>query len=443
MINDKKLKEFLELQGIELTQDEKNRIMAIFQKQEEMKKNSPHEKLLQNYRQSTDEQMIAARNAFRPVLNTLMNAYFPYGDKEKPFKTCLTGKTTPYSSDLIKIIFSNKDISQYFKSFVFDMKHKHNSNYEMTKNKNIHFPTTINSKTGGFIFRFFDIVQKAINKYHQQSLQNIDASEQVLESIFVPQIEQGCGCCNKNFYVSLDIENRTIVETAIEEELCPYMNQEGEEDNSYKARISFPSGKALLYHQSFGEVNKLIDFSTNHDLYQQHPIPRAGHITLNTMGGQRTIANLNAIARNIGIIFGSEGYKKIQKNKDGSILIGFDNKDQENYKESHFCTDYWAYSVMDETVAKEIFGPQYKKSNPIEFDIEPGTYDIQTIFYGDDYEKHLRNKTLKNKYARSNISQPEAVLKKVSDETYPMPFTEDELRKYIPIRPKNLINQIT
>lgn len=375
-----------------------------------------------NSHQDYDEEVMAVQEELRKLLPKLHQEYYNLKDGKKK---------NPHSQKIIKILFSNKTISNFFKSFVFDMKNGHNGSYENKKIKNIHFPTSLNlGDSGGFIFRFLDNVYDAISIYHNTEKRDNALENMVIHRILTGKIFSGCGCCNRDNKVILNFKERTIIEA--DDKKCSYINQEGESANSFKVRMSFPTGKGVLLKDRTTHVHNMLNFRETHFLQQKHKIPLSGDITLNTQGGQRAIANLNAIEHNVGIVFGTEGYKQIQTHKDSSTLIGFNDK-SENYKEEHFFCDYWAYAIMDKSIAQKILGDEYNEAKVVEFDIAPGTYDLRTIFYGDDYEKFIKKKVLKNQYTRANIKKPEAVLIKVSDEKELIPFTPEQLSEYIPV----------
>lgn len=330
----------------------------------------------------------------------------------------------------INALFACKAFVEYFQSFKFNMTNGHHGNDEYTNDKNI--SVSFNPEDQFSLnMMFLRNYQESIHKNIKSLIKNEITEQQIdwlIDKIFLPQIEMGCAFCSNSDDLTFNHEKQTV--ETFQKIKCSYENQDGVNFNSYKARIVIPTGKLVLFANGSAELNKTTRSENMYNLFKKSAFPSI-ELSYNTIVGQRAIANLFANTLNIGITTNAEGLIAMDKTSNGNYLFGHpsDKNNTPSIQSSH-----WLNVIADWDYAKAAFETENKgkkKAKKFEdcefivFDVEPGTYDMETLLEEDPVsETPVSNK----------LSDISFTLRKVSDITEFTPMDKKSLKEYMKIQ---------
>lgn len=266
-----------------------------------------------------------------------------------------------------KTFFGIPEIAAYFGSFIFNMKNQHSGKYELSINKKIHFPTSVEDKHNSAIFRFMDCVDEAFKKATFDSQKNLVNKEEIIRNIFLPQIWNGCGYCNSNNFVTFNHSTGTVDE--VSEKKCSFAKK----DVSKQVSEITTTGKLIFCN----DVRNLFSFKDTLDKISAWGIENNVSTYVNTWEGQQ--GNMQAYANlfNVGYIQAGNHGACLKKTKKGlDVTYG----KEEGLKT--ISLSLWAVCFIDYDKAVELAGSEKKLLNKLKnedhyiVDVKPGTYQV-------------------------------------------------------------------
>lgn len=325
----------------------------------------------------------------------------------------IEAKKTQHHLEFQKTFFHTQELKDYFGSFTFDMKNRHNGEHEQTLDKNVKFPTNADEDDTGFIFRFFDEVDEALEMvvYNQEG--NISNTEEIIDKILCPRIWHGCGYCNNANHVGLNHELGLIQEWR--HKICK--THANKKDTVYlKSKIA-TTGKLIFLN----DVRDLLGEHHERERDLMTEVSRFGRENkvstyINMWEGQQGHMACMAQLLNVGYIQAGSHGGYLKKTPTG-FKVTYSNNEGDALAEIDLAL--WAVCFVDYEEAIKLVGSEEKLKESIEaidcfvIDVKPGTYEVKA--------------TYKNRDKNSKDTDFEfGELNWINDETQLQPFTKEQ-----------------
>lgn len=274
-----------------------------------------------------------------------------------------------YHLDFQLTFWGIKEIENYFSSFIFNMKNKHSGKYELVIGKKVYFPTSVKCKDNSAIFRFMDCVKESFQKAIFDEEQNIVNTEEIVRSIFIPQIWNGCGYCEDTNLMTFNHRDGTVDE--IYDYECPLAKK----DTSKQISEITTKGK-LIFCNDVRLISNIKDMDAQ--------ISKWGNENnlstyLNTWDGQQGFMTAYAHLFNVGYIQAGNHGACLKKDKNGlKVTYGKDSSSEL----ANISLSLWAVCFIDYDKAVELAGSEKKLQNKLKncehyiADVKPGTYQV-------------------------------------------------------------------
>lgn len=271
--------------------------------------------------------------------------------------------------DFKKTFFGIPQLKSYFGAFIFNMKNKHSGKYELVIGKKIHFPTSVDDLEHGAIFRFMDCVDTAFKKAIYDEDKKIVNTEEIVRSIFLPQIWNGCGYCDDTNFMTFNHKDGTVDE--IYEAQCPLAKK----DTSKQISEITTNGKLIFCN----DVRLISNVDKMDDKLSQWGRDNKISTYLNTWDGQQGFMTAYAQLFNVGYIQAGNHGACLKKTKNGlKVTYGKGN----TKALGDISLSLWGVCFIDYDKAVELAGSEkelLEKLQGIEHyvaDVKPGTYQV-------------------------------------------------------------------
>lgn len=271
--------------------------------------------------------------------------------------------------DFQKTFWGIPEIQQYFSSFIFNMKNKHSGKYELVIGKKVHFPTSFKEQNNSAIFRFMDTVKESFAKAIYDENENILNENEIIRSIFLPQIWNGCQYCEDQNFITFNHKDGTVDE--ISDEQCFLAHK----DTSKQISQITTNGKLIFCN----DVRIISNMKNINEQITNWGISNNLSTYLNTWDGQQGFMTAYAQLFNVGYIQAGNHGACLKKYKNGlKVTYGKDTSDSLAY----ISLSLWAVCFIDYDKAIELAGSEQQllqdlqKSEHYIVDVKPGTYKV-------------------------------------------------------------------
>lgn len=249
------------------------------------------------------------------------------------------------------------------------MKNKHSGKYELVIGKKVHFPTSFEDKNNSAIFRFMDTVKESFAKAIYDENENILNVDEIIRSIFLPQIWNGCQYCEDQNLITFNHKDGTVDE--ISDEQCFLAHKY----TSKQISQITTNGKLIFCN----DVRIISNMKNINEQITNWGISNNLSTYLNTWDGQQGFMTAYAQLFNVGYIQAGNHGACLKKYKNGlKVTYGKDTSDSLAY----ISLSLWAVCFIDYDKAIELAGSEQQllqdlqKSEHYIVDVKPGTYKV-------------------------------------------------------------------